>query len=158
MAMLTLWRLTKEEYADVAFTGEGARRYGGRFNSKGTPVVYTAESLPLALLEALVSLTDYEDLFRYVFFRIELAGEHVEQLDASKLPEGWDARPPGPVSRQIGDAWLQNARSLALRIPSVVVPYSFNYLLNPAHPAFQAIEVGEAEELPVDRRLLAKGA
>lgn len=158
MAMRTLWRLIKKEHADAAFTGEGARRYGGRFNSKGTRVVYTAESLPLALLETLVGLTDYADLYDYVFFPVTLTDEHVEALEADELPDNWQARPPRSSSQQVGDAWVRSEQSLALRVPSVVVPYSFNYVLNPDHPAFREVEVGEAEELPVDERLISEKA
>lgn len=154
MATKTIWRLTRKKYAGEAFTGEGARRFGGRFNSPGRRVVYAAESLALALVETLVGLTDYEDLYRYVFFRVELGEEHVEALSRDELPEGWDARPPTAVSRQVGDAWLSEERSLALRVPSVVVPYSYNYMLNPEHPSFGEIEVQGAEELPVDPRLV----
>jgi len=153
MATTTIWRLTRKKYAGEAFTGEGARRFGGRFNSPGTRAVYAAESLALALVETLVGLTDYADLYRYVFFRVELDEEHVEVLSREKLPEGWDARPPTGASRQVGDAWLREGWPLALRVPSVVVPYSYNYVLNPDHPAFREIETHDAEELPVDPRL-----
>jgi len=154
MATTTIWRLTRKKYADEAFTGEGARRFGGRFNSPGTRAVYAAESLALALVETLVGLTDYADLYRYVFFRVELEEEHVEVLSREKLPEGWDARPPTGATRQVGDAWLSEGRPLALRVPSVVVPYSHNYVLNPDHPAFSGLEVRGPEELPVDPRLI----
>lgn len=154
MATKTIWRLTRKKYADEAFTGEGARRFGGRFNSPGTRAVYAAESLALALVEALVGLTDYEDLYRYVFLRVELDGDHVEALPRGELPDGWDARPPTAASRQVGNAWLSEGHPLALRVPSVVVPYSYNYMLNPEHPSFSEIEVHDAEELPVDPRLV----
>ena len=154
MARLTVWRLERKRYAATAFTGEGARLHGNRFNSKGTPVIYAAESLPLALLETLVGLTDYGQLHQYVFFRAELPEERVEALNADTLPSGWDAHPPSPVSKRIGDAWAASERSLALRVPSVVVPYSYNYLVNPAHPLFGEVQVHEAETLSVDERLV----
>ena len=153
MANRTVWRLTRQEYADDAFSGEGARRYGGRFNSAGRRAVYTAESLALALVETLAGLTDYEDLYRYVFFQITLDERNVEILSQDELPAGWDARPPATASRKQGDAWLAERRSLALRVPSVVVPHSYNYVLNPAHLAFGEIEVPEPEAMPVDPRL-----
>jgi RES domain-containing protein len=154
MALRTVWRLTRRTYADAAFNGEGARRFGGRFNSPGNLAVYTAESLALALIETLVGLTDYEDLYQYVFFRVELDESHVEILPLDDMPGGWDARPPGASSRHVGDAWLGEKRSLALRVPSVVVPYSHNYVLNPEHPAFGELKVHGAEALPVDPRLV----
>jgi len=153
MATQTVWRLTRKTYADDAVSGEGARRFGGRFNSPGTRAVYAADSLALALIETLVGLVDYEDLYDYVFFRVELDARHVDVLSPEELPNGWDARPPAEASRQVGDAWLGERRSVALRVPSVVVPHSFNYVLNPEHPAFQEIEIADAETLPVDPRL-----
>jgi len=153
MATQTVWRLTRKTYADDAFTGEGARRFGGRFNSPGTRVVYAADSLALALIETLVGLVDYEDLYDYVFFRAELDARHVDVLPPEDLPDGWDARPPKAASRQVGDAWLGERRSVALQVPSVVVPHSFNYVLNPEHPAFHEIDIADAETLPVDPRL-----
>jgi RES domain-containing protein len=116
-------------------------------------VVYAAESLALALVETLVGLTDYSDLHRYVFFRVEIDPARVERLSGARLPEGWDARPPTHRSQEMGDRWAEEERSLALRVPSVVVPYSCNYLLNPRHPAFDALQIHEAEALPVDEWL-----
>lgn len=153
MAQLTLWRLERKKYADTAFSGEGARLYGNRFNSKGTRVIYTAESLPLALLETLVGLTSYKQLYQYVFFQADVSTEHVEEL-GENLPTGWDTHPPRSVSKDIGDAWVSSGRSLVLRVPSVIVPYSYNYLMNPEHPAFDEVEIHDPESLPVDERLV----
>lgn len=138
---------------DTAFNGEGARRYGGRWGSKGTALVYAAENLPLALLETLVGLTDYAQLYEYVFIRAHLTAGQAEHLTAGDLPDGWDERPPARATQQIGDLWAREQRSVALRVPSVVVPYSFNYVLNAQHPAFSELDIGEAETLPVDPQL-----
>jgi RES domain-containing protein len=152
---VTVWRLERKKYAKDAFTGEGGRLYGNRFNSKGTRVVYAAESLPLALLEVLVGLTDYDQLHQYVFFRAELPDPHVGERAREELPVGWDTHPPTAASKRIGDAWVTAERSLALRVPSVIVPYSYNYLINPTHPAFEEANIYEAETLPVDERLVS---
>lgn len=155
MAQRTVWRLERRKYADEAFTGEGARLYGNRFNSKGTRVVYAAENLPLALLEILVGLTDYSQLHRYVFFRAEVPVARIEKRRPEDLPDGWEVHPPGAASKHTGDAWAASERSLALRVPSVIVPYSYNYLINPVHPAFETVQVHEAETLPADERLIS---
>lgn len=154
MADVTVWRLTRERYADSAFSGEGARQYGGRFNSSGTPVVYTSESLALALLETLTGLERYHQLRSYVFFRARLREELVSEVSAAGLPDGWDQHPPPSQSQQVGDRWATRKTSVALRVPSVVVPYSHNYLLNPSHPSFEEVDIGAGESLPVDRRLI----
>ncbi|WP_103028587.1 RES family NAD+ phosphorylase [Salinibacter altiplanensis] len=149
-----IWRLTRERYADSAFSGEGARQHGGRFNSPGIPIVYAAESLPLALVETSAGLERYDQLRRYVFFRAELPETQVSEVEEDDLPEGWDRHPPPSQPQRMGDRWASNEESVALRVPSVVVPYSYNYLLNPAHPAFNSVEVGPEEPFPVDKRLI----
>lgn len=155
MAELTVWRLTHERHARSAFSGEGARQHGGRFNSPGTPVVYTSENLPLALVETLTGLERFAQLRRYVFFRSRLPTRMVSSLSEDELPNGWDRHPPPAPAQQIGDRWASRKTSVALRVPSVVVPYSHTYLLNPSHPAFEEVEVGEGESMPVDRRLIS---
>jgi len=154
MADRTLWRLTHERYADTAFSGNGARRHGGRFNSPGTPVVYTAESLALALVEAMTGLERYDQLRRYVFFRAEIPGTLVSEVSEDDLPDGWDRHPPASPSQRVGDRWVANGESVALKVPSVVVPYSHNHLLNPAHSSFDEVEIGPGEAFPVDERLI----
>lgn len=154
MADLTVWRLTKEEYSGAAFSGEGARQHGGRFNSPGTPVVYTAESLPLALVETMTGLERYDQLRRYVFFRVTVPEEHLSEREEENLPSGWDRHPPTSQSQHVGDRWVSRTESVALKVPSVVVPYSHNYLLNPANEAFEEVEIGQAEPFPVDPRLM----
>lgn len=154
MADLTVWRLTKEQYSGSAFSGEGARQHGGRFNSLGIPVVYTAGSLPLALVETMTGLERYDQLRRYVFFRVGIPEEQLSKLEEEDLPDGWDQHPPPSQSQRVGDRWVSREESAVLRVPSVAVPYSYNYLLNPLHEAFDDIEIGQAEPFPVDERLI----
>lgn len=154
MADVTVWRLTHKGYADTAFSGEGARRHGGRFNSSGIPVVYTSENLPLALVETLTGLERYAQLRSYVFFRARLAEEMISVVSKEDLPEEWDRHPPPSQSQQVGDQWVSRKEAVVLRVPSVVVPYSYNYLLNPSHPAFEEIEIGSGESFSVDQRLI----
>ena len=148
----TIWRLPHERHADSAFSGEGTRRHGGRFNSPGTPVVATTESLPLALVEAMTGLERYDQLRRYVFFWAGLPETLIFEVSEGDLPDGWDRHPPPPPAQRIGDRWVAQQRSGALRVPSVVVPYGHNYLLNPAHSSFEEVEIGGTEPFPVDQR------
>jgi RES domain-containing protein len=94
MADVMVWRLTRERYVDSAFSGEGGRQHGGRFNSPGTPVVYTCESLALALLETLTGPERCHQLRSYVFFRAQLPEELVSEVYENDLPEEWDRPPP----------------------------------------------------------------
>ena len=154
MAELTVWRITAPEYAETAYSGEGARRWGGRFNSTGRRVVYAAGSLALAMLEVLAGAGDRRRLRGYLAIEATFDEQHVEAFKAAMLPAGWDVRPYTSVSQAVGDRWLEEKRSLVLRVPSVVVLREWNYLLNPAHPSFGEIEVGPSSVAPFDPRLL----
>lgn len=149
------WRLSKAKHASDAFTGEGARVNGGRWNSKGIPMVYTAEHISLAVLEILVGLEDPIVLPNYVLFRVEFEEELVEVLEHDALPGDWRASPPPLSAQAIGDDWAAGARSPVLCVPSAVIPSESNYLLNPQHPDFGEISVGEAAPFGFDPRLLA---
>ena len=151
--MLEVWRITAPEYADAAFSGEGARLWGGRFHSPGRRVVYASGSLALATLEVLAGANDRRRLRGYLAVGATFDEEHLEVVEASALPPGWDARPYTAVSQAVGDAWISEERSLALRVPSVVVPSEWNVLLNPAHPAFGEVVVGPPTVAPFDPRL-----
>lgn len=153
MKSLTGYRLVKRKLAGSAFDGAGARRFGGRWNSRGTPCVYLAASESLAMLEVMVHLEDYRLLRHYVLLRLSLPAALVEHLPASQLPPDWREDPAPPSTAAIGDAWLASAGSLALAVPSAVVPRELNYLLNPRHAEFAAL-VATAEPLdfkPDDR-------
>jgi RES domain-containing protein len=117
-------------------------------------VVYTSESLSLALVETLTGLERYHQLRNYVFFRVRLPEELVSEVTETDLPAEWDRYPPPSQSQRIGDRWASREKSIALRVPSVVVPYSYNYLLNPSHASFEQVEVGSEESFPVDERLI----
>lgn len=147
------WRVVRRQYARTAFDGEGARRAGGRFNSRGTAVVYAADSLALAILEVAVHLPTYRALGDRLAFRLEFEHHLVETVDASVLPGDWRATPPGRRSQLIGDLWVREQRTAVLDVPSVIVPGARNFLLNPAHPDFGRITIDEPFPLQLDPRL-----
>jgi RES domain-containing protein len=145
------WRIVKEKHAATAFSGDGARLNGGRWNSVGTSVVYTSGSIALAALESLVHLNP-PVIFKYVAILIEFDRALVEEVAA--LPADWREEPPPLATKEIGDIWIQDARSAVLRLPSVIIPNEPNYLLNPAHPDFKRIFIGRAEPFSFDPRLV----
>ena len=151
--MICAWRVVKRKHLKTAFSGEGARIYGGRWNNPGYAVVYTAEYQSLALLELLVHLESSELLRYYVAVEVRLAEGLIEKVDHAQLPKNWSAYPPPARLREIGDAWIVEQRSAVLRVPSAVVPGESNYLLNPAHPDFPKIPIGEPVPFRFDRRL-----
>lgn len=150
---ITAWRIVKSRLAANAFDGEGARRLGGRWNSKGTPMVYTAGSQALAVLELLVHLDDHDLLKHYRLIPVTFAEAMVKVLDPRVLPSNWKRRPTPSSVRAIGDAWVAAAESAVLRVPSVVVPAESNYLLNPHHADFARLAIGKPQPFRFDRRL-----
>jgi RES domain-containing protein len=148
----TAWRLTKTRYIASAWDGEGARTAGGRWNSVGTAVVYTSATLSLALVETLVHLPSGV-LPAYTAIPVEFDESLVAILKPADLPEDWKKYPAPASTQNIGDTWVSSAATLALRVPSVVVPDEFNYVLNPAHPDFNLMRIGAARPFPFDPRL-----
>lgn len=151
--MLRSFRIVKQRHATTAFDGEGARRFGGRWNSRGTRMVYTAESRALALLEILTHTQNADLLAAYVVIELQFEPELATALEASDLPAIWRDSPPPAAVQAIGDRWAADKGSVLLRVPSVLVPEEYNYLLNPAHSDFTNVRIGEPQLLAVDVRL-----
>lgn len=153
--MLTVWRITTARFVTSAFTGEGARLYGGRWNPKGYPIVYTAESRSLALLEMLVQ----DDPLRanYVLVPAHIPNDlSITTIQTQELPEDWRNLSTRDTLQTIGKDWLTSMRSAILSVPSAVLPAERNYLINPNHPDFQKIMLGSPESLQTDMRLYKK--
>jgi len=147
------WRIIKEKRAATAFSGEGAARTGGRWNSRGVAVVYTSSTRALATLESLVHLNP-PVAFKYVAIPIKFDDALVETLAGKNLPADWRNEPPPPSTKAVGDGWVKAARSAVLALPSVITG-ELNYLLNPAHRDFGKIKIGKPEPFTFDPRLLA---
>jgi len=151
--MISAWRIVKRRLANTAFTGEGARRYGGRWNSPGVAMVYTAESQSLAALEMAVHLDSSELLDRYLVIEVGIDDSLVETVQPSELPRNWRADPPPMKLRQIGDRWIAERTSAVLQVPSVLIPAECNFLLNPRHSDFTRLVIGKASAFRFDTRL-----
>jgi RES domain-containing protein len=153
--MPTVWRLVTGRFAGTAFTGEGARLYGGRWNRKGVPMVYTAGSQSLAMLEMLVQ--DEPLRARYMMIAATLPkGLKIERIEPGQLPANWRDLAAREQLQALGTAWAKSLSSAVLAVPSAVIPAETNYLLNPLHPAFAKIETGEPQEFITDLRLVKK--
>jgi len=150
---VTAWRIAKRKHARAAFTGEGARLFGGRWNNPGIALVYTAQSQSLAALEMLVHLDSAELLASYVLFEVRIDESLVEQVELSELPRNWRDDPPPRKVRAMGDAWVVGGTSAVLRVPSIVVPGENNFLLNPRHKDFPRLQIGKPLPFRFDPRL-----
>jgi len=151
---ITAWRIVKAKHAAGAFDDEGARVEGGRWNSPGTPVVYTSQSAALAVLEMLVHLGRSSILHAYVLIPCMLDDAVVSRLDRKRLPRNWRSYPVPPELQLIGDEWVKSGMSAALEVPSAVIETDSNYLLNPHHRDFHAIRVMDPQGFEFDLRLL----
>jgi RES domain-containing protein len=147
------WRITKKRRAKTAFSGEGARLYGGRWNSPGVLVVYVAESQSLAVLEVLVHLDSSALLEKYVFLEVDFEASLVIDLDRSSLPKNWQSDPVPEAVQAICDRWVLSGDSAVLRVPSVLVPGESNFLLNPRHSDFGKVGVSRPLAFRFDPRL-----
>lgn len=141
-------RLCKAAHA--ALDGEGARLWGGRWNSPGRPMVYTAASPGLAVLEVLVHLDLPATLIPADMVMLAIAlPDDAAIATLADVPEGQDA------CRAAGDAFLRAGAALALRVRSIVVPQEWNLLLNPAHPAMAQVALAATDPFALDPRLFA---
>jgi RES domain-containing protein len=147
------YRIAKRRHVLSAFSGEGARAYGGRWNRPGTPIVYAAQSRALAALEALAHFGGAERRIAFVIFEIEIPDELILRLDPSTLPSDWRSPEPRETTQDIGSDWQSSARSAALLVPSVLIPQEHCVLLNPDHPDTTPVMVGYPEAFQFDDRL-----
>jgi RES domain-containing protein len=152
--MSRIWRICKKEHVKGAFTGEGARIYGGRFNHKGTAVAYCASSLALAALEVFVHVDATELPDDLMAIPAEVPEKmRVERLTPQQLPKTWRAAMGPDVLRDIGTTWAQRGATALLYVPSAIIPEEENVLINPTHPDFSKIRLGLPRAFAFDPRM-----
>jgi RES domain-containing protein len=152
--LLTAWRIVKKRHAASAFDGEGARLFGGRWNSPGVAIVYVAGTRSLAVLEMAVHLDRSTLLASFVLIPCEFDDRLVRAVDRKALPAQWRLEPPIPALAAIGDTWVKQAQSAVLAVPSAIIEEETNFLLNPAHPDFLQIRIGHPQTFEFDQRLI----
>jgi RES domain-containing protein len=152
---LQAYRLVQTRFTATAFDGEGARQFGGRWNHKGTGMIYLAQSLSLAALELLVHLDSRQVMEeRYRCILVEFPKEICAKVtDLFKLPKNWATDPAPNTTKRIGDLWVKERKSTVMAVPSALIPREWNYLVNPAHPDFPRIIVGKPQRFHFDPRL-----
>ena len=152
--MLSVWRLVTPRFAKSAFSGEGARLYGGRWNPKGVPLVYTAASRSLAMLEMLVQ--DEPLRARYLVIEARIPRRiAISRIKVDDLPSGWRDLAARERLQTIGAEWAGKRSTAVLAVPSAVLPAEIDYLLNPLHPDFRRIRIGKPQKLETDTRLIS---
>jgi RES domain-containing protein len=151
---LRVWRLCNQKWAATAFDGQGAKDYGGRWNPVGTAVVYTSSSLALAALETLVHLGVRKSPSAYVSIPANIPSTvAMTLLDLNDLSNDWKQDPPPLSLASIGERWARRNETAILIVPSSVIDEEVNYLLNPNHPDFAQITIGQPKPFRFDPRL-----
>ena len=151
---ISAWRIFKSKHRNTAFSGDGARLYGGRWNSRGTAVVYLAESISLAALEMLVHLDNHQVLAHYLVAEVQIDEHMVIEITFDRLPQNWRESPPPSELQSLGDAWVDANESAVLCLPSSVIENESLYVLNPNHPDYGTINILEQSTFQFDPRLL----
>jgi len=150
---MQIWRICRERFADEAFSGYGARRFGGRWNSPGVPMVYASSSLALAAIELFVHLEPNQQPGDLVSIAAQLPkGEPAKRLHSHHLPANWwadDLEKP----RELGDRWIREKSSLAIEVPSAALRMDWNVLVNPLHPDVAKIKVEAIQPFHFDARM-----
>lgn len=150
---MEVWRLQRSVHPPL--DGEGARRFGGRWNTPGRPVVYTSETLALSVLEMLVHFDSDLAPGDYTAFRIFVPDEIAcEEVRREHLPEGWHRSAACRACRNAGDAWLDRRTAAVLKVPTAVIPQGSNLLINPNHGDATTIRVVSGVPFAFDSRLL----
>ncbi len=150
---MIVFRLSKKQYC-TDLSGTGAYLAGGRWNSKGITLLYTAESRALCMAEVAVHLPVGIVPKDYFLVTLEIPDDNTETVEISSLPPDWHTFPHLVATQQMGDNFVKAGMFLALKVPSAVVPGDFNYLLNTQHPNKARITlVGEPTPFPFDSRL-----
>ena len=151
--MTRFWRICRSAYAVEAATGEGARLFGGRWNSCGVRVVYASTSLALAAIEVFVNLEPNLQPNDLVSIEGEIPDAiEISKLDLRILPAGWRQTRDETLQR-FGDEWIAAKQTVALLVPSAAIRGEWNILLNPAHFQFATIKFHAPEPFAFDARM-----
>ena len=153
LPLMKVWRICKARYADEAFTGRGAQRFGGRWNTPGVPMIYCSSSLALAAMELFVHLEPNLQPDDLVTIAARLPqGEPAQRLEPGRLPSRWWTDDFEPL-RVLGDRWIREQSSLAIEVPSAALRTEWNVLLNPLHPAMIKLKIDAPQPFHFDARM-----
>lgn len=133
-------------------SGTGAAMFGGRWNKKGSPVLYTGENKEIALLETIVHLPPMLSP-ELDILTIEIPDDSIFSIEIEELPRNWKMYPAPVVLSEIGEQWIRDAKTIALRVPSCIIHTAHNYILNCRHPQYSKIKLIERKSFEFDSRL-----
>lgn len=150
--MAVFYRIVQAEWSPAAMTGEGGRLFGGRWNPPGIPAVYLAESRALAALEIIVHAPREVIALDWHIIEVNVPEKCIQSANRADLPTDWQALPSSPGARNFGATWLRRHMSLALKIPSVIIPEEHTLLFNPLHPDASQVKIATPRVFRFDPR------
>ncbi|MGC2244988.1 MAG: RES family NAD+ phosphorylase [Terriglobales bacterium] len=147
------WRICRAIHAAGAFSGDGARLYGGRWNSQGVRIVYASSSLALAAVETFVHFEPNLRPDDLVSIEVEIPDRlATERIDPHSLPRRWYELRDDSL-RAIGDRWVRSGKTVALHVPSAAIRREWNVLLNPEHAEFRKLRIEKPKAFEFDLRM-----
>ena len=150
---MEVYRLSREIHGRN-LSGIGAALQGGRWNSKGTEIIYTAANRSLAMAEVVVHISIGNLPAGFMMMTIDIPDHtSMQELNAGQLPPDWNQFPPLLETQRYGDQFISAGTTCVLKVPSAVTKGDFNYLINPVHPEFKSIRITGYDPFPFDRRL-----
>lgn len=150
---MRVWRIGNGKYAAAVFNGEGAYLYSGRWNPAAVRMVYTSTSLALAAVELFVHLEPATASPKLISLSATIPDDiYVAQIALDSLPANWKVVDNLEL-QQRGAEWIASVSSVALQVPSAVIPGEWNILLNPTHPDFARIIFDPSEPFVFDPRM-----
>jgi RES domain-containing protein len=153
---MIVFRLAKSAYKND-LSGRGAELNGGRWNSKGTPMIYTCQSRALCVAEIAVHSPLGIIPKDYFLITIEIPDEYpILYIETHVLPENWLSMPHSHRTQRMGDEFITESKYLVLNVPSAVVQGDINFLINPLHPGIKEIKILNVEPFSFDERLFMK--
>lgn len=151
---MTIYRLAVQQYKDD-LSGTGAKLYGGRWNSEGTPMLYTTENISLAVLEILVRTGIDLIPANYFLVTIEIPDSiSIKTLNKDRLKKDW--KNDAAFTKWIGDQFVKSNKGLIMKIPSAIVDEEHNFIINPDHADFKKIHITTSRKFIFDKRLYLK--
>lgn len=149
---MKVYRITGRKHASD-ITGKGAALYGGRWNKKGSPVLYTGGNMEIALLETLVHIPQMliPDLD---MLTLKIPDSSITEINKSQLPDNWFDYPAPTILSEIAESWIRRGETIALKVPSCIIHSAHNYILNCLHPNYNQVLIEKHTEFQFDTRLL----
>lgn len=149
---MKLFRISTSEFIDD-LSGTGAKLYGGRWNFKGTPLLYCSENTSLAILEILVHFDGLTVPQNLVILQMQLGEKQIYNFPISKFNSIRKSIDAEFQFKEAGQQWIKSEKSLALKVPSIINSNEFNVLINPKHKDFKLLKKKKKSKLELDERL-----